>query len=98
MFTEDLDETDVLIECKDVYKSFGEKHILSGVNFKVNASISSSFLEHLCQLQGQGGVVAGKTNIFCRINVSLSRLLVLFVCSNGLFTYLELITSCYTTC
>ncbi|GKB38999.1 protein trigalactosyldiacylglycerol 3, chloroplastic [Tanacetum coccineum] len=29
------DETDVLIECKDVYKSFGEKHILRGVNFKI---------------------------------------------------------------
>nr|XP_043630694.1 protein TRIGALACTOSYLDIACYLGLYCEROL 3, chloroplastic [Erigeron canadensis] len=34
-FTEDLEETDVLIECKDVYKSFGEKHILKGVNFKI---------------------------------------------------------------
>lgn len=30
------DESDVLIECKDVYKSFGEKHILKGVNFKVD--------------------------------------------------------------
>ncbi|PWA74880.1 non-intrinsic ABC protein 11 [Artemisia annua] len=29
------DETDVLIECKDVYKSFGKKHILRGVNFKI---------------------------------------------------------------
>ncbi|XAR64867.1 Sulfate-transporting ATPase [Bertholletia excelsa] len=29
------DESDVLIECKDVYKSFGEKHILRGVNFKI---------------------------------------------------------------
>lgn len=28
-------ESDVLIECKDVYKSFGEKHILKGVNFKI---------------------------------------------------------------
>ncbi|CAN8232703.1 unnamed protein product [Cochlearia groenlandica] len=26
---------DVLIECKDVYKSFGEKHILKGVSFKI---------------------------------------------------------------
>ncbi|KAJ9537387.1 hypothetical protein OSB04_030120, partial [Centaurea solstitialis] len=25
--------TDVLIECKDVYKSFGEKHILRGINY-----------------------------------------------------------------
>ncbi|KAG5530497.1 hypothetical protein RHGRI_025445 [Rhododendron griersonianum] len=29
------DESEVLIECKDVYKSFGEKHILKGVNFKI---------------------------------------------------------------
>ncbi|KAL3523336.1 hypothetical protein ACH5RR_016170 [Cinchona calisaya] len=29
------DEADVLIECRDVYKSFGEKHILSGVSFKI---------------------------------------------------------------
>ncbi|KVH91341.1 AAA+ ATPase domain-containing protein [Cynara cardunculus var. scolymus] len=35
LFTEDLEDTEVLIECKDVYKSFGEKHILRGVNFKV---------------------------------------------------------------
>lgn len=30
------DDSDVLIECRDVYKSFGEKHILRGVSFKVN--------------------------------------------------------------
>ncbi|CAI9787147.1 unnamed protein product [Fraxinus pennsylvanica] len=29
------DETDVLIECRDVYKSFGEEHILRGVSFKI---------------------------------------------------------------
>lgn len=29
------DESDVLIECKDVYKSFGEKDILKGVSFKI---------------------------------------------------------------
>lgn len=29
------DDSDVLIECRDVYKSFGEKHILRGVSFKV---------------------------------------------------------------
>lgn len=29
------DESDVLVECRDVYKSFGEKHILKGVNFKI---------------------------------------------------------------
>lgn len=29
------DGSDVLIECRDVYKSFGEKHILRGVSFKV---------------------------------------------------------------
>ncbi|XP_028093637.1 protein TRIGALACTOSYLDIACYLGLYCEROL 3, chloroplastic isoform X1 [Camellia sinensis] len=28
-------ESDVLIECKHVYKSFGEKHILKGVSFKI---------------------------------------------------------------
>lgn len=32
---EEEDESDVLIECRDIYKSFGEKHILRGVNFKV---------------------------------------------------------------
>ncbi|KAG8390760.1 hypothetical protein BUALT_Bualt01G0117000 [Buddleja alternifolia] len=29
------DESDVLIECRDIYKSFGEKHILRGVSFKI---------------------------------------------------------------
>ncbi|WCJ26768.1 non-intrinsic ABC protein 11 [Euphorbia peplus] len=28
-------DSDVLIECRNVYKSFGEKHILRGVNFKI---------------------------------------------------------------
>ncbi|XP_057963048.1 protein TRIGALACTOSYLDIACYLGLYCEROL 3, chloroplastic isoform X2 [Malania oleifera] len=28
-------ESDVLVECKDVYKSFGEKDILRGVSFKI---------------------------------------------------------------
>ncbi|KAG6402367.1 hypothetical protein SASPL_139245 [Salvia splendens] len=32
---EDEDGSDVLIECRDVYKSFGEKHILKGVSFKI---------------------------------------------------------------
>lgn len=32
---EEVDEREVLIECRDVYKSFGEKHILRGVSFKV---------------------------------------------------------------
>ncbi|XP_010275970.1 PREDICTED: protein TRIGALACTOSYLDIACYLGLYCEROL 3, chloroplastic [Nelumbo nucifera] len=29
------DESDVLIECRDVYKSFGDKHILRGLSFKI---------------------------------------------------------------
>ncbi|KAK3229622.1 hypothetical protein Dsin_001503 [Dipteronia sinensis] len=29
------DDQDVLIECRNVYKSFGEKHILRGVSFKI---------------------------------------------------------------
>lgn len=29
------DTSDILIECKDVYKSFGEKHILKGLSFKI---------------------------------------------------------------
>lgn len=32
---ESEDDSDVLIECRDVYKSFGEKHILRGVSFKI---------------------------------------------------------------
>ncbi|XP_051116160.1 protein TRIGALACTOSYLDIACYLGLYCEROL 3, chloroplastic [Andrographis paniculata] len=28
-------DSDVLIECRDVFKSFGEKHILRGVSFKI---------------------------------------------------------------
>ncbi|KAJ7973617.1 putative Abc transporter [Quillaja saponaria] len=31
-------DSDVLIECRDVYKSFGEKQILSGVSFKIRHS------------------------------------------------------------
>lgn len=30
------DETDVLIECRDVHKSFGEKQILRGLSLKVS--------------------------------------------------------------
>ena len=29
------DDAEILIECKNVYKSFGDKHILRGANFKV---------------------------------------------------------------
>ncbi|KAJ6973057.1 protein TRIGALACTOSYLDIACYLGLYCEROL 3, chloroplastic [Populus alba] len=29
------DDSDILIECRNVYKSFGEKHILRGVSFKI---------------------------------------------------------------
>lgn len=36
MVMEPEDDSDVLIECKNVYKSFGEKDILRGVSFKVN--------------------------------------------------------------
>lgn len=32
---EPKDDSDVLIECRNVYKSFGEKHILRGVSFKI---------------------------------------------------------------
>ncbi|KAJ4833326.1 Protein TRIGALACTOSYLDIACYLGLYCEROL 3, chloroplastic [Turnera subulata] len=32
---EDDDGSDVLIECRSVFKSFGEKHILRGVSFKI---------------------------------------------------------------
>lgn len=35
MLPEHEDGSDVLIECRDVFKSFGEKHILRGVNFKI---------------------------------------------------------------
>lgn len=35
--TADNDEdAEVLIECRNVYKSFGEKHILRGASFKVS--------------------------------------------------------------
>ncbi|EEF50072.1 abc transporter, putative [Ricinus communis] len=32
---ENESDSDILIECRDVYKSFGEKHILRGVSFKI---------------------------------------------------------------
>lgn len=32
---EHKDDSDVLIECRDVHKSFGEKHILKGLSFKI---------------------------------------------------------------
>lgn len=35
MLCEPKDDSNVLIECRDVYKSFGDKHILRGVSFKV---------------------------------------------------------------
>lgn len=35
------DDRDVLIECRDVHKSFGEKHVLRGVSFKVSPSLSA---------------------------------------------------------
>ncbi|KAG2391066.1 Protein TRIGALACTOSYLDIACYLGLYCEROL 3 [Vigna angularis] len=33
------DDSNVLIECRDVYKSFGEKKILNGVSFKVRGFV-----------------------------------------------------------
>jgi len=33
------DDAEVLIECRNVYKSFGEKHILQGASFKVSCSL-----------------------------------------------------------
>lgn len=39
------DESDVLIECRDVYKSFGDKHILKGVSFKVSFDVKIYPLE-----------------------------------------------------
>ncbi|BAU02216.1 hypothetical protein VIGAN_11169600 [Vigna angularis var. angularis] len=33
------DDSDVLIECRDMYKSFGEKKILNGVSFKVRGFV-----------------------------------------------------------
>jgi hypothetical protein len=38
------DDSDVLIECRDVYKSFGEKKILNGVSFKVITLLSLPYL------------------------------------------------------
>lgn len=35
------DDRDVLIECRDVHKSFGEKHVLRGVSLKVSPSLST---------------------------------------------------------
>ena len=35
------DESDVLIECRNVHKSFGDKQILKGVSFKVNVLFMS---------------------------------------------------------
>ena len=37
------DGSDVLIECRDVHKSFGEKQILKGLSFKVNFFFHSFF-------------------------------------------------------
>ncbi|GLT87750.1 hypothetical protein SLE2022_058150 [Rubroshorea leprosula] len=34
-FQHEHDDSDVLIECRNVYKSFGKKHILRGVSFKI---------------------------------------------------------------
>lgn len=50
-FSEKLDghrgirnESDVLIECRDVHKSFGDKHILKGVSLKVHLYACALFL------------------------------------------------------
>lgn len=48
------DEMDVLIECRDVYKSFGEKHILRGVSFNVN--FHSNFYKFYAWVQLHGGI------------------------------------------
>ncbi|KAG6736125.1 hypothetical protein POTOM_061172 [Populus tomentosa] len=40
------DGSDVLIECKNVYKSFGEKHILRGVSFKHGDKFSLMQIRH----------------------------------------------------
>lgn len=36
LLREPEDDSDVLIECRNVCKSFGDKHILRGVSLKVN--------------------------------------------------------------
>jgi hypothetical protein len=40
------DDAEVLIECRNVYKSFGEKHILRGASFKV---IATTLLAQACE-------------------------------------------------
>lgn len=42
-------DSDVLIECRDVYKSFGEKHILKGVSFKVFLFLSFYIKKIQCE-------------------------------------------------
>jgi hypothetical protein len=37
------DEHGVLIECRDVHKSFGDKHVLKGVSFKVTSTTLFAF-------------------------------------------------------
>lgn len=43
------DDAEVLIECRNVYKSFGEKHILRGASFKVfSPSLCRKWTERVC--------------------------------------------------
>lgn len=44
------DDSDVLIECKDVYKSFGEKKILNGVSFKVRGFVLDNGFRYITLL------------------------------------------------
>lgn len=37
------DDHDILIECRDVHKSFGNKKVLNGISFKVSSFSSNSF-------------------------------------------------------
>lgn len=70
------DGSDVLIECRNVYKSFGEKHILRGVSFKVNflydivKFMSANYVAHIAAWQSwcnkvicPGSQLENKSNI-----------------------------------
>lgn len=39
------DDAEVLIECRNVYKSFGEKHILQGASFQVSSYLLPRLFE-----------------------------------------------------
>lgn len=81
------DDSDVLIECKDVYKSFGEKKILNGVNFKVKSYHCFCFFEFV----DSAHVCMELVNIIRKVEAVMISMTAVFLKWEGLTYYINML-------